>query len=600
MTRTGPELVEEASFRDLVDQIADYGIFLLDVEGRVVTWNQGAERIKGYTEEEIQGEHFSRFYPESARERGIPERQLATAIDEGRSEDYGWRVRKDGSRFWAHVVITSVWDEDDELLGFAKVTHDLREHGRTNEILDRVSDSFAALEDQLRYTYVNEQAEKLLGRPRDELLGRSMTSVFPETKHSRSYTELHRALETQRQTTYELYSEVTGGWLEVRVYPDEAGLSVFFKDITEQRRQTKRLAEEKELVEQILETSPVAITVLDDTGTVVQHNTRAEELFNEDERPLMGRNLESTEGMLYDEEHAPLPLDEYPVDEVLADGKTILGFRHGIELADGTFRWLSSSFAPIVDDEGDVVRMVVTSEDITELKLSEFQLQEQQKELERSNDELEQFAYIASHDLREPLRMVSSYLDLLERRYGEKLDEEGVEFLQFALDGSRRLQQMIHALLAYSRVARQLEDVGAVDFADVVERAQQNLALAIEQTDAEITTESLPVLDGSETVLVQLMQNLLGNAIRYSEGTPRIHVSAEQVDDHWLFAVRDEGVGIAVEELSRVFGLFYGNSTEGSGIGLAVCQKIVELHGGHIWVESAPGEGSTFYFTLPK
>ncbi|SEO77482.1 His Kinase A (phospho-acceptor) domain-containing protein [Halogranum amylolyticum] len=250
--------------------------------------------------------------------------------------------------------------------------------------------------------------------------------------------------------------------------------------------------------------------------------------------------------------------------------------------------------------------MVVAAEDITDLKRSEQLLQQQQAELdetiaelERSNAELEQFAYVASHDLREPLRMVSSYLELLERRHGETLPEDAMEFLQFALDGSKRLQRMINDLLAYSQVSREFDDVEPVDFETVVERAKENLTVSVDRTGAEITSDDLPTVEGSETLLVQLLQNLLNNAINYSEGTPRVHVSVERRDDEWRFAVEDEGVGLDPEEGERIFTLFYGNSVDGAGIGLAICQKIVELHDGRIWVESTPGEGSTFYFTLP-
>lgn len=605
MNWTEPDTPRSPEFRLLVEQVGDYAIFFLDPEGRVVTWNTGAERLKGYSEDEIRGRHFSVFYPEDARERSVPERALAAALDEGRAEDYGWRVRKDGSKFWAHVVITPLW-EDGELRGFGKVTQAVEEHARLNEILDRVEDAVVVFDHELRYTYVNEQAATLLGRPRAELLGRPMVDVFPEVASSQTYEELERALETQEPVSFEFYSTVFDRWLEVRIFPSESGLTVYFEDISERKARAQQLRDEKELVEQILEVSPIALAVFDADGTFVQTNARAEELFGGDDDPLVGRNMSTFEGAFYDEQGEPISLSDHPIQKVYAEGSSVIGYRHGVELDDGTRRWLSTNFRPILNDDGDVVRVVGAVEDISELRTNELLLQRQQVELdelvedlERSNAELEQFAYIASHDLREPLRMVSSYLELLERRHGETLSDDAIEFLDFALDGSRRLQRMIDDLLAYSRVARQFDDIEPVDLGDVVEQAKTNLSLLVEQRDAEITTDDLPTVDGSETLLVQLLQNLLINAIKYSEETPRIHLSAEKRDGEWLCTVRDEGVGIDPDAVEDVFTLFYGSSADGAGIGLAICQKIVELHGGRIWVESTPGEGSTFYVTFP-
>ena len=612
MTDAEPEALESSEFRLLVEQIEDYAIFLLDPDGHVRTWNDGAERLKGYAASEIVGRHFSTFYPPEARDRELPERELATAIDEGRVEDYGWRVRKDGSRFWAHVVVTAI-REGDELVGFGKVTHEVGEDSRVNEVLDRLEDGFAAFDTEFRYTYVNESALEMLGQPEGELLGRKITDVFPEIVETETYTQFTRALRTQEPTRYVRYSDIMDRWVEVRVFPSPSGLSVYFRDVTEQRAQTRQLAEEKALVEQILDVSPVAIVVFDETGTVVRSNERAEELFGGADEQLVGRSVGDSSRVLFDE-RGPIPDADHPVNVVLEEGRPVRGYAHGIELSDGTQRWLSTNHAPIRDETGEVVRVVTAVEDITALKRHELQLQDQQAtldetiaELERSNAELawsnaelEHFAYAASHDLREPLRLVSSYLDLLERRYGDRLPEDGTEFLQGALDGALRLERMIDDLLLYSRVTRDFDDVEPVDLADVVEQARKNLTILIDHTGAQITTDDLPTVTGNESLLVQLLQNLLSNAIRYSEGTPRVHVSVEDADREWVVTVHDEGVGIEPEEVNKVFTIFHGNSADGAGIGLAICQKIVELHRGRIWVDSTPGEGSSFHFSLPK
>jgi signal transduction histidine kinase len=239
-----------------------------------------------------------------------------------------------------------------------------------------------------------------------------------------------------------------------------------------------------------------------------------------------------------------------------------------------------------------------------ELKRAEERLEESVTELEASNERLEQFAYAASHDLQEPLRMVTSYLQLLENRYGDELDEDGEEFIAFAVDGADRMRGMIDGLLEYSRVETQGDPFETVDMNAVLDDVLTDLQFKIDETDSEITREDLPTVDGDERQLQQLFQNLLGNAIEYSgDEPPRIHVSAAREMAEWTISVRDEGVGIDADDTDRIFELFQRcHSTEeqaGSGIGLALCKRIVERHGGEIGVDSESGTGSTFFFTLP-
>ncbi|WP_276253933.1 sensor histidine kinase [Halomontanus rarus] len=224
--------------------------------------------------------------------------------------------------------------------------------------------------------------------------------------------------------------------------------------------------------------------------------------------------------------------------------------------------------------------------------------------LEKSNASLKQFAYAASHDLQEPLRMVSSYLQLIERRYGDALDDDGEEFLEYAVDGAERMRDMIEGLLEYSRVDTRGEMMETVDLNRVLEDAIANLQMKIEEYDATITSDSLPSVEGDGGQLRQLIQNLLSNAIEYSgEDPPRIHVSAERVGTEWQISVRDDGIGIDPDDQNRIFDVFQRlhNHDEhpGTGIGLALCQRIVDRHDGRIWVDSTVGEGSTFTFTLP-
>jgi signal transduction histidine kinase len=226
------------------------------------------------------------------------------------------------------------------------------------------------------------------------------------------------------------------------------------------------------------------------------------------------------------------------------------------------------------------------------------------EEMERSNKDLQQFAYVASHDLQEPLRMVSSYVQLLQRRYQGRLDADADDFIGFAVDGATRMQQLIQDLLSYSRVNTHGNPPSPTDVEAVLGQVITNLRLAIDESGARITHESLPIVEADSTQLNQLFQNLIANAVKFrGKLPPKIHITAAKEDPYWVFSVRDNGIGFDPDYADRIFTIFQRlhsrNDYPGTGMGLAICKRIVERHGGSIWVKSAPGDGSTFYFTFP-
>ena len=243
-------------------------------------------------------------------------------------------------------------------------------------------------------------------------------------------------------------------------------------------------------------------------------------------------------------------------------------------------------------------------QEILERWRAEEELKQTMSKLARSNKELEEFAHIASHDLQEPLRMVSSYTQLLQRRYKDKLDSDANEFIGYAVDGAKRMQTLINDLLVYSRITTQGHPLEATNFSDVFARAVTNLAGSIEDSGAIVTQDSLPTLPADASQLVSVFQNLIGNGIKYhGDHPPRMHVSAVEDGDEWLFSFKDNGIGIESEFAERIFQIFQRLHSKakyaGTGIGLAICKKVIERHDGRIWVESEPQKGSTFYFTLP-
>lgn len=276
-----------------------------------------------------------------------------------------------------------------------------------------------------------------------------------------------------------------------------------------------------------------------------------------------------------------------------------LNTEYRIRGAAGDIAWVEAR-GEVKHDDGESVKLYGTVADITERKAREERLEQLVAELEESNERLEQFAYAASHDLQEPLRMVSSYLKLIDSRY--KLDEEGEEFIEFAVDGAERMRSMIDGLLQYSRVETQGDPLESVDLEDILADTRENLQMTIEESDATIKAEPLPCVQGDPDQLRQVFQNLLANAIEYSDDQPMVHITAERNGTDWIVSIEDEGIGIGPEEQEQIFEVFQrGHSHSdgsGTGIGLAICERIIERHGGEIWVESELDEGSTFSFTL--
>lgn len=272
---------------------------------------------------------------------------------------------------------------------------------------------------------------------------------------------------------------------------------------------------------------------------------------------------------------------------------------------DGVYRTFAVRGVPVLDDDGSIREWVGTCTDVTERRLVAAERELRLKELTQSNSEWEQFGYVASHDLQEPLRAVANCVQLLRKRYGGQLDERADEFINHAVDGVKRMQSLIEALLAYSRLGMEPKRLERTDGTAVLRDVLDNLAMAIKESGATVTYDPLPEVMAERIHLLQLFQNLIGNAIKFrSAAPPAIHVMAVKEDGGWLFTVSDNGIGIDLQYAERIFRVFQRLHTrrhyQGTGIGLAICKKIVELYGGRIWVSPTPGGGCTFCFTFPQ
>jgi PAS domain S-box-containing protein len=354
----------------------------------------------------------------------------------------------------------------------------------------------------------------------------------------------------------------------------------------------------------LLEAAPDAMVVVDQAGAIVLLNRQAEKQFGYRRDERLGQAVTN---IIPDGFAERLIADDLRSTEDALAQQIDTGIELIARRKDGSEFPIEIMLSPL--DSVDGVLVTAAIRDISVRKAADAKLLDQVQALATSNQELEQFAYVASHDLQEPLRMISSYTQLLGRRYSGQLDADADEFIAFAVDGAATMQRVIQDLLAFSRVGTKGSERVATSSDAALRQALVNLSAAIEESDAVITHDDLPVVMADETQLVQLFQNLVGNAIKYRRTTPQITVSATHVQgkahrrDPWTFAVQDNGLGIDAQYFERIFGMFQRlhkrEEFAGTGIGLAIARKIAERHGGTISVESTPGSGSTFRFTLP-
>jgi len=496
------QLTTDKQFRLMVEQVKDLAIFMLGPQGHILSWNLGAEALKGYRPEEIIGKHFSLFYTKEDVKAGMPQRELAIAAAQGNMDLQGWRLRRDGSRFWAWVSLTALHDPDGNLMGFCKVTRDITARRDAEDALQRSRNMFERLfetgpdaivvvDGNGVIRRVNQQTEALFGYLRDELIGHRVEQLIPERFHKR-----HRQ---HRRAYFE----------DPRARKMGIGLELY------------------------------------------------------------GRNQDGR---------------EMPVDIMLTP----------IETSEGTW-----AFAAI----RDISKQKQADAKIAELNAA---LKDQVDQLEASNRELEAFSYSVSHDLRAPLRHIIGFVDLLNAKTPEGLDDKSRHYLVVISEAAQKMGVLIDDLLAFSRMGRAEVMKTRVDMAQLVSDIVRDLTEENKDRQIEWQVAPLPPVVGDLAMLRQVLVNLVANAVKFTRPreVARVEVGAVDEERETRFYVRDNGVGFDATYVNKLFGLFQRlhatDEFEGTGVGLAIVQRIVMRHGGKVWAEGSVDGGATFWFSLPK
>ncbi|MDD1676623.1 MAG: PAS domain S-box protein, partial [Methanomicrobiales archaeon] len=508
-----------------------------------------------------------------------------------------------------------------------------------SRMLDAVGDAVVAADTNNRIIYWNEAATKTYGWKAEDVVGRDLDIAVPEISREEAW-KITEQLATGKTWSGEYMVQHRDGHLfpifanDAPVFDDEGKLIAIIgasHDITERKRSEEEILRKNEDLSSLNEE---LTAIQEELRNNLDELVKSEQAFRASESRY--RNIVETSqegiaigavkggftfvnqrfadmlGYTREEMYGKKALDFMEEDQAAKVKSSIALLQKGKPLQeeyrfrrkDGSAVWTLASSSPLYDVDGKHIGNLVMHTDITDRKQVEEELQKTVDELKRSNQDLEQFAYIASHDLQEPLRNVTLFSQLFIRKYGDNLTSEGREYLDFVIEGSTRMSTLIHDLLDYSRVVTRGEPFIAVDMNDVVVDACTNLQTLIQESGASITYDHLPITNADPLQIRQVFQNLIDNALKYrGTGVPEVHISSVQKEDEWIFCVKDNGIGIAPEYHERIFQLFKRLHTRqkysGTGIGLSLVKKIVDRHGGRVWVESEEGKGATFCFTLP-
>ncbi len=611
----------EAKYRGLLEAAPD-AMVVVNQSGVIVLLNVQAEKQFGYRRDELLGQKVTNIIPVGFAERLIADGTRST--EDALAQQIGTGIelighRKDGGTFPIEIMLSPLENADETLITAAirnisvrkmAETHLEQMEGKYRGLLEAAPDAMVVVNQAGEIVLLNVQAEKQFGYRRDELLGQKVTNIIPVGFAERLIADGTRstedALAQQIGTGIELIGHRKDGGtfpIEIMLSPlenaDETLVTAAIRNISVRKMAETHLEQMEGRYRGLLEAAPDAMVVVNQSGEIILLNVQAEKQFGYRRDELLGQKVTNIIPIGFAERLIAdgLRSTEDALAQQIGTGIELIGHRK-----DRSQFPIEIMLSPLENADGTLVTAAIR--DISVRKNAEVLLLQKMEEVNRSNEELGQFAYIASHDLQEPLRMVASYTQLLSKRYKGKLDSDADEFIAFAVDGAARMQRLIRDLLTYSRVGTRTNDVLNISSEIALHQALINLRGAIAESGALVTHDPLPPVLADERQLVQLFQNLIGNAIKYQHAeVPLVHIGATRNSaKKWVFSVRDNGLGIDSQYFERIFGMFQRlhkrEEFDGTGIGLAICKKIVERHGGNISIESQLGQGSTFSFAL--
>jgi PAS domain S-box-containing protein len=616
----------EERWRTIVNSAND-GILVYDRDLNVIAGNQAAERILGVPLAEIIGAAGFTSLLQTVHADGQPitpdNRPTRMTVRTGKplTAHIVGIVRPGGRRTWLSVNTAflrhpgaSDWygvvSTFSDITDWRNAQDALQESAmRFRETFELATSGIAHVGLDGRFQRVNRSLCRILGYEERDLVGLSVKDIsHPD---DRDVTDEARArvrrgeMEMARFEKRYVRRDGSTVWvsLAVALARSAAGEPLYevavFDDVTERRSAEDALRESEERYRRTFELAGSGVAHIGLDRKFIRANRRLCEILGYTERELVGmtgRQISHPDDLdVINAQRPKLYSGEIP--HVRVEKRYVR--------KDGATVWVTFSMVVERDAQGRPIYEIAIFDDITARKHADEALREAHEELKRSNAELEQFAYVASHDLQEPLRMVSSYTQLLGKRYADNLQGDAQEFMHYIVDGAARMKQLIEDLLAYSRVGTRGKDFKPVPLEAPLRRAVTNLRAAIEESGAAVTWDPLPTLDIDELQIGQLFQNLIGNALKFrGPSVPRVHVASSEKESEFEITVSDNGIGIEPAYFERIFMVFQRLHTmgeyPGTGIGLAICKKVIERHGGRIWVTSTPGEGSQFHFTLPK
>jgi PAS domain S-box-containing protein len=671
----------EEKIRHLADVVesSNDAIITKSLDGFITSWNKGAEKIYGYSPEEILGQNISILAPHSLKDETlnlIENIKLLKRIDHYET----LRVKKNGTLINVSLTLSPVFNSSGKLVSVSAISRDITEkkklEEKRQELLKQVQDFNEELEvsneelqtiteelkvsneelihqsdellnlnhalresenkfskafhsnpaamtlsdDKDRWIDVNDRFCELTGYSKDELIGHNPTelNLLNIGKHEQYITDLQ---EKGLQQDIELEIITKTGEKRIIVcsselieLDNEIRHISFLYDVTHRKKTENKINKLNSDLNRwvnelntLFEMLPMSVAITyDKDSSRIYANPVMEDLLGMSPGSNISKSVPSGEEPDYkiclnDRELRP---EEMPIQKAIDTGKPVYDSEYDIIRRDGRIINFHGHAVPLFDDWGNVRGAIGAFDDITEHKQAEEKLKKTMDDLKRSNRELEQFAYVSSHDLQEPLRMVSSFTQLLERRYKNKLDSDADEYIDFIVEGAQRMKILIDDLLTFSRVSTHAKEFERVDFETLLDEVISNLSVSIEENKACITHDPLPTVMADKSQMGQVFQNLIGNAIKFhGSKPPLINITAYKQGILWKFEVSDNGIGIDPDYQKQIFEVFKRlhtrNEYPGSGIGLSVSQKIIHRHGGQIGVKSKPGEGSTFYFTIP-